>query len=82
MLLVKLRARNQITLPAQAVGAIGAREGDMLKVAADGERLVITTEELRDRGRSYTMSDLLGAAPGLYESVDDIDQEIDAGRAE
>lgn len=82
MPLVKLRAKNQITLPAQAVGAIGAREGDMLEVAADGERLVITASELRDRKRTYTMSDLLGAASGLYESVDDIDREIDAGRAE
>lgn len=82
MPLVRLRAKNQITLPAQAVGAIGAREGDILEVAAEGTRLVITAKELRDRGRTYSMADLLGAAPGLYESVDDIDREIDDGRAE
>lgn len=28
------------------------------------------------------MSDLIGAAPGLYESVEEVDREIDDGRAE
>ena len=82
MPLVRLRAKNQITLPAKAVATIGAKEGDILHVVADGDRLVITARELLDRGRTYKMSDLLGAASGLYESVEDIDTEIDDGRAE
>lgn len=82
MPLVRLRAKNQITLPAQALGAIGAREGDILEVAAEGARLVITAKELRDRGRTYSMTDLLGAASGVYDSADDIDREIADGRAE
>ncbi len=82
MPLVRLRAKNQITLPAKVVATIGAKEGDILHVAADGDRLVITAQELRTRGRTYNMSDLLGAASGLYESAEDIDAEIDDGRAE
>ncbi|MXW00164.1 MAG: AbrB/MazE/SpoVT family DNA-binding domain-containing protein [Holophagales bacterium] len=82
MPLVRLRAKNQITLPAKVLGTIGASEGDILHIAADGDRLVITAKELRDRGPAYTMTDLLGAASGLYQSVDDIDREIDDGRAE
>lgn len=81
MPLVRLRAKNQITLPAQALDAIGAREGDILEVGAEGARLVITAKERRDRGRTYSMTDLLGSASSLYESADDIDREIAGGRS-
>ena len=82
MQVTRLRAKNQITLPANVVAAVGLKEGDILQVAADQDRVIITVQELRDRGRTYTMSDLLGAAAGLYDSADDIDAEIAAGRAE
>ena len=78
----KLRARNQITLPATIVAAAGLKEGDILRIAADRDRVIITAQELHARGRTYTMSELLGAAPGLYESVADVDTEIASGRAE
>ncbi len=82
MQVTKLRAKNQITLPASVVAAAGLRQGDLLRIAADRDRVIITAQELRERGRTYTMSDLLGAASGLYDSVADIDAEIAAGRAE
>lgn len=82
MQVTRLRAKNQITLPASVVAAVGLKEGDVLRVAAEQGRVIITAQELRDRGRTYSMSDLLGAASGLYRSVDDIDAEIAAGRAE
>ena len=81
MPLVRLRAKNQITLPAKVATMIGAKEGDILQITTDGDRLVIAAQELRERGRTYEMYDLLGAASGLYESVDDIDAEIADGRA-
>ena len=64
------------------MAAVGLKEGDILHVEADEDRVVITARELRDRGRTYTMSDLLGAASGLHDSVDDSDAEIAAGRTE
>lgn len=82
MQVTRLRAKNQITLPASVVAAAGLRQGDLLRIAADRDRVIITAQELRERGRTYTMSDLLGAASGLYDSVADIDAEIAAGRAE
>ena len=82
MQVTRLRAKNQITLPANIVTALGLKEGDILRVAADQDRVIITAQELRDRGRTYSMSDLLGAASGLYDSVADIDAEIAAGRTE
>ena len=82
MQITRLRAKNQITLPASVVAAAGLKQGDILHVAADQDRVIITARELRDRGRTYTMSDLLGAASGLYETADDIDAEIAAGRIE
>ena len=82
MQVTRLRAKNQITLPASVVAAVGLKEGDIVHVEADQDRVVITAQEVRDRGRTYTMSDLLGAASGLYDSVDDIDAEIAAGRTE
>ena len=82
MALVKLRPKNQITLPGKVVTLVGLKEGDFLDVTAEGDRIVIAAQEIRDRGASYTMSDLLGAAPGLYGSVDEVDAEISGGRTE
>jgi len=82
MPLVRLRPKNQITLPGKVVTLVGLEEGDLLNVTAAGDRIVIAAQEIRDRGASYTMSDLLGAASGLYRSADDIDAEISGGRTE
>ena len=70
---------NRIGLGVDDVVVVGPEAGDLVYVADDQDR-VITTRELRDRRRTYTMSDLLGAAAGLYDSADDIDAEIAAGR--
>lgn len=82
MRITRLRAKNQITLPASVVAAAGLRQGDILHIATDRDRIIITAREQRDRGQTYTMSDLFGAAAGLYESADVIDTEIAAGRTE
>ena len=73
------RAKDRIRLPVDGVAVVGRGAGDLVHVAADQDR-VITVREQRDRGRTHTMSDLLGAAAGLYDSVDDIDAEVAAGR--
>jgi bifunctional DNA-binding transcriptional regulator/antitoxin component of YhaV-PrlF toxin-antitoxin module len=78
----RLRAKNQLTLPASVVSAVGLKPGDVLHVATDQDRVIIIAQELRDRGRTYTMSELLGAASGLYDSVSEIDAEVAAGRDE
>lgn len=82
MHVTRLRAKNQITLPASIATAVGLREGDILRITADLDRVIITPQEVRERGRTYTMSDLLGAASGLYDSARDVDAEIAASRAE
>lgn len=80
MQITRLRAKNQITLPASIVKAIGLRQGDILHIAAEQDRVIITAQEIRERGRTYAMSDWLGAAPGLYDSAAEIDAEIEASR--
>lgn len=80
MQITRLRAKNQITLPANVVAAVGLKQGDLLRVSAEQDQVIITARELHDRGRTYTISDLLGAASGLYASVADIDAEIATGR--
>ena len=82
MALVKLRPRNQITLPGKVVSRVGLKEGDFLNVTAEGDRIVIAAQEIRNRGASYSMSDLLGAASGLYRSADEVDEEVLASRSE
>ena len=81
MQITRLRAKNQITRPANVVAAVGLKQGDHLRVSAEQDQVIITARELHDRGRTYTMSDLLGAASGLYDSVADIDAEIATGRS-
>ena len=80
--MVKLRPKNQITLPGKVVALAGLKEGDFLSVTADGTRIVITAQEVRARGAGYTMSDLLGAASGIYGSAEEVDAEIAGSRAE
>ena len=82
MHMVKLRSKNQITLPGKVVALAGLKEGDFLNVTAEGARIVITAQEVRERGAGYAMSDLLGAASGIYDSVEEIDAEIAGGRTE
>ena len=48
--MVKLRPKNQITLPGKVVALAGLKEGDFLSVTADGARIVITAQEVRERG--------------------------------
>ena len=52
--MVKLRSKNQITLPGKVVALAGLKEGDFLNVSADGTRIVITAQEIRERGAGYT----------------------------
>ena len=73
------RAKNRIGLEGDDLVVVGPEAGDLVYVADDQDR-VITAREMSDRGRTYSMSDLLGAAAGLYDSADDIDAEIAAGR--
>ena len=80
MQITRLRAKTQITLPANVIAAVGLKQGDLLRVSAEQDQVIITAREPHDRGRTYTMSDLLGAASGLYDSVADIDAEIATGR--
>ena len=82
MHMVKLRSKNQITLPGKVVALAGLKEGDFLNVSAEGTRIVITAQEIRERDAGYTMSDLLGAASGTYDSAAEVDAEIADGRAE
>ena len=57
MQITRLRAKNQITLPANVVAAVGLKQGDLLRVSAEQDQVIITARELHDRGRTYTMSD-------------------------
>ena len=82
MHMVKLRSKNQVTLPGKVVALAGLKEGDCLNVTAEGTRIVITAREIRESGAGYTMSDLLGAASGIYDSAEDVDAEITDGRTE
>ena len=82
MHMVKLHSRNRITLPGRVVALAGLTEGDFLNVTAEGTRIVITPQEIRERGAGCTMSELLGAASGIYGSAEEIDAEIARGRAE
>ena len=82
MPLVQLRPKNQVTLPAEVLRKAGIQPGDYLEVTANEAQVIITAKEIRDRSRSYKMTDLLGAAKGLYQSAEEVDQEIDHSRTE
>lgn len=82
MHLTKLRPGKQITLPERVARAAGLRVGDIVRITAGRGRVVISAQAVRERGRTYRMADLVGAAPGLYASAAEVDEEINAGRDE
>lgn len=82
MRITRLRAKNRINLPAGFMAAAGFKQDDIPHLSPEQDGVILTNRELLDRGRTYEMADLLGAASGLYESAGDVDAEIAAGRAE
>ena len=82
MHIFRLRAKNRINPPASVAAAAGVKQGDIGRLSPEQDHVVLTARKPLDRGRTYKMADLLGAASGLYESAGDVDAEIAAGRAE
>lgn len=82
MHILRPRAKDRIDLPADVVAAAGFKQGDILHLSAEQDRVILTARELLDRGRTYKVADLPGAASGLHDSAGDVDAEIVAGRAE
>lgn len=76
------RAKNRIDPPACVAAAAGLKQGGIPRLSPEPDHVVLTARELLDRGRTYKMADLLGAASGLYGPAGDVDAEIAAGRAE
>jgi bifunctional DNA-binding transcriptional regulator/antitoxin component of YhaV-PrlF toxin-antitoxin module len=63
----RLSGKRQVTLPLGVVEQLGLAAGDELRVAADGDRIVLTREwDLVER-RRRAIREVAGSMPGVYE---------------
>lgn len=80
MALLQLRPKRQVTLPLEVTEQLNLQVGDYLEAHAEGDRIVLTVKEVRDRAQKYSIMDMVGAAPGVYRSEDEIDAAIAESR--
>ena len=87
MLLVTVKQKYQVTIPAKIRDSIHLEEGDTLEVVAEDGRIVLTPKVLVDRIARTTKPSLLSLkgsnrGSGLYESADEADEYIAGQRSE
>jgi AbrB family looped-hinge helix DNA binding protein len=63
----RLSAKRQVTLPLSVVEQLGLAPGDELRVAADGDRIVLTREDGLAERRRRAIREVAGSMPGVYE---------------
>ena len=63
----RLSGKRQITLPLSIVEELGLAPGDVLRVTADGDRIVISREESLAERRRRAIRQVAGSVPGVYE---------------
>ena len=63
----RLSAKRQFTLPLGVVEQLGLAPGDELRVAADGDRIVLTREDGLAERRRRAIREVAGSMPGAYE---------------
>jgi AbrB family looped-hinge helix DNA binding protein len=63
----RLSAKRQVTLPLSVVEQLGLAPGDELRVAADGDRIVLIREDGLAERRRRAIREVAGSMPGVYE---------------
>lgn len=80
MSLLQLRPKRQVTLPSEMVRQLHMEIGDYLEAQVEGNRLVLTVKEVRDKTSHVRFSDLIGKGRGVYGSPADIDRDLAESR--
>lgn len=76
MPLLQIRPKRQVTLPLELTKELNLQVGDYLEAHAEGDKIVLSVKEVRDRKPKYSLLDLIGSAKGVYGSEAEIDAEI------
>lgn len=76
---VTIRQRNQVTLPAEALAALGVSVGDVGEAYLEGNALVLRFQDRQAAKDSLRRA--FGAAPGVWgASAEEIDEMLDRDR--
>lgn len=88
-MVIKLRGRSQITLPAEIVKKLNIKTGDNLEVTLDGDRIIVTpvlviersqawfwSKEWQDREREVE-EDIKAGKLGHAKDVDDLIEQLE-----
>ena len=70
MNLLKVKTKYQVTLPTEIRTVLGLKEGDMLGVAIESGRIVLTPKSIIDKRLAEGLADIAaGKVHGPYKSV-------------
>ncbi len=73
-MVIKLRGRSQITLPAEIVKKLNIRTGDNLEVTLDGDRIIVTPVLVIERSQAWFWS------KGWQDKEREVEEDIKAGK--
>ncbi len=88
-MVIKLRGRSQITLPAEIVKKLNIKTGDNLEVTLDGDRIIITPVLVIERSQAWFWSkewqdkereveeDIKAGKLGHAKDVDDLIEQLE-----
>ena len=88
-LLTRVTRQGQITLPSDVRRKLGIREGDLIEVTVEGEKVVMTPKKLIDKSQSYfwteewqrgereAEADIRSGKVKRFESVDDLIADLE-----
>jgi AbrB family looped-hinge helix DNA binding protein len=93
LILTKVTRNGQITLPAAVRRVANIEEGDLIAVAVQGDRIILSPQKLIDKSQAYFWSDVwqkaeLDASEDIaagrvqeFEDVDALISELESGEA-
>ena len=80
MPLLQLRPKRQVTIPSEMARQLHMEIGDYLEAQVEGNRLVLTVKEVRDKTNPARFTDLIGKGRGVYGSPEEIDRDLAESR--
>lgn len=88
-MVIRLRGRSQITLPAEIVKKLNIKTGDNLEVTLDGDRIIVTPVLVIERSQAWFWSkewqdkereveeDIKAGKLGHAKDVDDLIEQLE-----
>lgn len=77
MTLLKVKTKYQVTLPTEVRTVLGLKEGDILGVAVESGRIVLTPKSIIDKRLAEGLKDIVaGKVHGPFKSIKELSDSL------